>query len=98
MACAAEAMVTTVRTTEELQELFKQARSTSAPIGFRGAGASYGDAALSTNRYLYDLTQMNRILAWDPNGYSGKPANQRPSSDMGLVRGRVAGTYVVPLQ
>jgi len=65
MACASNAWVAKVQTPEELQELFIDARTSGLTVGFRGAGASYGDAALSTDRQLCDLTQMNNILDWD---------------------------------
>ena len=67
MACAADAYVVKIQSSNELQEIFRNASSTGTPVGFRGAGASYGDAAISTNRTLYDLTEMNRILDWDPS-------------------------------
>jgi FAD/FMN-containing dehydrogenase len=35
-------------------------------VGLRGAGRSYGDAALNSGQMVLDLRGMNRILAWDP--------------------------------
>lgn len=49
-----------------LQAVFELARDTGVPIGLRGAGRSYGDAAINSEGILVDLERMNRILAWDP--------------------------------
>ncbi len=37
------------------------------PLGIRGAGQSYGDAALNSGGRLVDLTRMNNILTFDPD-------------------------------
>jgi FAD/FMN-containing dehydrogenase len=42
------------------------ARSAGVPAVPRGAGCSYGDAALQPEAVILDLARMNRILAWDP--------------------------------
>ncbi|MEO7995734.1 MAG: FAD-binding oxidoreductase, partial [bacterium] len=39
---------------------------TGLSLGLRGAGRSYGDAALNSNGWVLDLTGFNRILHWDP--------------------------------
>lgn len=46
--------------------VFEEARRTGKTVGLRGAGRSYGDAALNAENVTLDLTRMNRILAWDP--------------------------------
>jgi len=54
-------------TIEQLREVFELAKETGRKIGFRGAGRSYGDASISAENIVLDLTRMNRILEWDPN-------------------------------
>ncbi len=53
-------------TVDGLQEVLDLARETGRSVGFRGAGNSYGDAALNGENILVDLQRMNRILAWNP--------------------------------
>lgn len=52
-------------TLEQLRDVFALARRTGRPVGLRGAGQSYGDAALNAEHILLDLSRMQRILAWD---------------------------------
>ena len=52
--------------TDGICEVFSQARQTGRSVGMRGAGRSYGDAALNAENIVLDLTRMRRILAWDP--------------------------------
>jgi decaprenylphospho-beta-D-ribofuranose 2-oxidase len=54
------------RTVEEIRAVFAQARAQGQTVGLRGAGCSYGDAALNEGQMLLDCTAMNRVLAWDP--------------------------------
>jgi FAD/FMN-containing dehydrogenase len=51
---------------EQVAELFEQARKGGFTIGLRGAGRSYGDAALNSGGVLLDFQRMNRILEWNP--------------------------------
>ncbi|MBX3005567.1 MAG: FAD-binding oxidoreductase [Anaerolineales bacterium] len=51
--------------TDELPALFAQARQAGLSIGLRGAGRSYGDAALNAGQIILDLRGLTRILAWD---------------------------------
>lgn len=51
---------------EQVAEIFKLARASGTPIALRGAGRSYGDAALASGMIVLDLQRMNRILAWNP--------------------------------
>ncbi|MCJ7436103.1 MAG: FAD-binding oxidoreductase [Anaerolineales bacterium] len=53
-------------TTEEIHEAFKLAKKTGLGILTRGAGRSYNDAALNGGGIVLDMTDMNRILKWDP--------------------------------
>ena len=50
-----------------IQAVFEEARRAGRTVGLRGAGRSYGDAALNAEGVVLDLTRMNRILEWDPH-------------------------------
>lgn len=50
---------------EELAFALEQAREEGLTVAFRGAGRSYGDAALNTGGMVIDATQLNRLLHWD---------------------------------
>lgn len=52
---------------EQIAELFRHAAAHGLTIGARGAGRSYGDAALNGGHIVLDLQRMNRILAWNPS-------------------------------
>ncbi len=51
---------------EQINEIFALARQNGLSIGLRGAGRSYGDAALNSGQIVLDMQRMNRILAWNP--------------------------------
>jgi FAD/FMN-containing dehydrogenase len=51
---------------EQVAEVFRLAEQTGQTVALRGAGRSYGDAALNSGQIVLDLQRMNRILAWDP--------------------------------
>src|SRR5688572_27023162 len=53
------------RSVEELAFALKQAREEGLTVAFRGAGRSYGDAALNTGGMVIDATRLNRLLHWD---------------------------------
>src|SRR5438552_13138673 len=53
-------------TLDGVREGFARARAHGLTVGLRGAGQSYGDAALNAEQVCLDLSRMNRILAWDP--------------------------------
>ena len=53
-------------TTEEILEAIRLAKITELSISTRGAGRSYNDAALNGGGIVLDMTDMNRILKWDP--------------------------------
>lgn len=53
-------------TLEGIKEVFAIARSSGRSIAFRGAGRSYGDAALNAENIILDLTRFRRVLQWDP--------------------------------
>ncbi|MBI3158615.1 MAG: FAD-binding oxidoreductase [Chloroflexi bacterium] len=50
----------------QVADLFKAARKEGFSIGLRGAGRSYGDAAINRGQAVLDLSRMRRALAWDP--------------------------------
>jgi decaprenylphospho-beta-D-ribofuranose 2-oxidase len=50
----------------QVAELFEIASKQGTSITFRGAGRSYGDAALNAGHVVVDIRRMNRILAWNP--------------------------------
>jgi FAD/FMN-containing dehydrogenase len=50
-----------------IEEAFALARARGLSVGLRGAGQSYGDAALNAENVCLDLSRMTRILAWDPS-------------------------------
>ena len=52
--------------TEQIADLFEQAKKMGMSIGLRGAGRSYGDAALNGGGILLSFQRMNRILEWNP--------------------------------
>ena len=54
------------RSPQELAAAFRAAAATGQSVALRGAGCSYGDAALNTGAIVVDCSLMNRILAWDP--------------------------------
>ena len=47
-------------------EALEAASDAGASIALRGAGCSYGDAALRGESVVLDLSQLSRMLAWDP--------------------------------
>ncbi len=50
-----------------LRQVFNRAGKSGRNIGLRGAGNSYGDAALNSENIILDMRRMNRILDWDPD-------------------------------
>ncbi len=53
-------------TVDGVRRVFDVARQTGRSVGLRGAGRSYGDAALNAENIVLDLTRLNRILDWSP--------------------------------
>jgi FAD/FMN-containing dehydrogenase len=54
------------RSVDDLREALAEARARGATAGLRGAGRSYGDAALNSEGVIIDFRDMNRILSFDP--------------------------------
>ena len=53
-------------TLDGVREAFAAAGAAGVPVALRGAGCSYGDAALRPESVVLDLGRMQRVLAWDP--------------------------------
>jgi len=53
------------RSADEIAATFAAARTAGRSVGFRGAGCSYGDAAINADALTLDCSALNRILAWD---------------------------------
>jgi decaprenylphospho-beta-D-ribofuranose 2-oxidase len=51
---------------EQIEEIFELANREGINIALRGAGRSYGDAALASGGIVLDMQRMNRILDWNP--------------------------------
>jgi FAD/FMN-containing dehydrogenase len=51
---------------EQITELFALAERHGLTLALRGAGRSYGDAALNAGHIVLDMQRMNRILDWNP--------------------------------
>src|SRR5690242_16440147 len=51
---------------EQIADVFKFAKQNGLKVTARGAGRSYNDASLNSGGVVMDLSQMNKILAWDP--------------------------------
>lgn len=50
---------------EQIAEVFEQARAHGLTVALRGAGRSYGDAAMNNGQIVLDLQLLNRITRWD---------------------------------
>jgi len=53
--------------TDELAAMLARANDAGVAVAMRGAGRSYGDAALSRDGLVLDACALNRILSWDPS-------------------------------
>jgi FAD/FMN-containing dehydrogenase len=51
---------------DELEEIFHTQLPRLRTLGLRGAGRSYGDAALNDGGAVLDTSALRRVLAWDP--------------------------------
>jgi len=52
-------------TLDGVERVLALARERGVPLALRGAGCSYGDAALLPEAVVLDLGRMRRVLAWD---------------------------------
>jgi decaprenylphospho-beta-D-ribofuranose 2-oxidase len=66
LASRADAYYVRPATVGQVQDALQLARQSGRKVVLRGAGRSYGDAAIATEALAIDLTRMDRILSWDP--------------------------------
>jgi decaprenylphospho-beta-D-ribofuranose 2-oxidase len=66
MAVGAAGYVHRPSTVDGVRDVLDAARGQGVGVVPRGAGQSYGDAALLPEGVVLDLSRMRRILAWDP--------------------------------
>ena len=66
MAVGGQALVVRPTSADGVRAALQLARSEGLKVALRGSGCSYGDAASGNGKLVVDLSQMNRILAWDP--------------------------------
>jgi len=66
MAVSAAGYVFRPSTVDGIHSVLTTARRAGVPVVLRGAGRSYGDAALLAEAVVLDLTRMRRLLAFDP--------------------------------
>ena len=52
----------------DLADVLRRAREERLTVAFRGAGRSYGDAALNGGELVVDVRGMSRVLSFDPAG------------------------------
>lgn len=62
----ARSRVVRPRDAREIPVIFAETTAAGGTIGLRGAGCSYGDAALNDGQSVLDCTTLNRIRTWDP--------------------------------
>jgi decaprenylphospho-beta-D-ribofuranose 2-oxidase len=65
-AVASDGYVWRPSTIDQLKEIFALAKESGRRVTPRGAGRSYGDAALGGENVILEMTRLNRILEWDP--------------------------------
>lgn len=66
MHAAADAYLFRPMGDEQVREALDVARRAGRKVTLRGAGRSYGDAAIGAENVVIDLSRMRRILDWDP--------------------------------
>jgi decaprenylphospho-beta-D-ribofuranose 2-oxidase len=54
------------QTVEELAETLQRASVEGLSVAFRGAGRSYGDAALNAEGLVIDMSALRHMLRWEP--------------------------------
>lgn len=53
-------------TVRQIRDVFSQASRTRTSVALRGSGCSYGDAAMNSGGRILDLSDFDRMLAFDP--------------------------------
>src|SRR5204862_5351649 len=64
-AVSSEAEVVRARSVDDVRATFRRAAESGRSVCLRGAGCSYGDAALNGGGLILDVSPMNRILDLD---------------------------------
>lgn len=54
-------------TEKEIRKVFQFASKQKFFLAFRGGGCSYGDSAINNNGIILDLSNLNKIIDFDPN-------------------------------
>jgi decaprenylphospho-beta-D-ribofuranose 2-oxidase len=54
------------KTVDELAETLQRASAEGLSVAFRGAGRSYGDAALNAEGLVIDVSALRHVLRWEP--------------------------------
>src|SRR5690348_11868432 len=66
MAACADGYLYRPTTADEIAGVFDLARRSGRKVVLRGAGRSYGDAAILPEQIILDISGMNRLIQWDP--------------------------------
>jgi len=66
MSMGGQARVARPATVEQIADVFADVRRDGGSLALRGAGCSYGDASTNNGGLVLDLTELNRILSFDP--------------------------------
>jgi decaprenylphospho-beta-D-ribofuranose 2-oxidase len=85
------------QTVEELAETLRRASAEGLTVAFRGAGRSYGDAALNGQGLVVDVSALRQVLRWEPE--TGVMDTQPGLTIEDLWRGTIANGFwpaVVP--
>jgi FAD/FMN-containing dehydrogenase len=64
--CAGVSQVFRPSGPEDLEALLRARRAAPGSLGLRGAGRSYGDAAMNSGGAVIDTSALDRVEAWDP--------------------------------
>ena len=66
MAVGGRARVLRPRSVDEIAQSMQIARADGVSLGLRGTGCSYGDASVNADGHVLDVSQMDRVLDWNP--------------------------------
>lgn len=66
MTSAADSFLYRPSTVNEIKAVFEIARQAGRKVVLRGAGRSYGDAAIGAECVALDVSRMDGVISWDP--------------------------------